>query len=246
LAQIVVAEAGRIEECRPFLRGVFDCGFVQVAHLPVSLWRHARVTFIGGNRRRNGSMSPAMGADPPHITVLLTRWRAGDEQAGAELLTVVYAELRKLAASYMRRERPEHTLAPTGLVHEAYLRLCGGADIDWQNRGHFLAVFAQQMRRVLVDHARSVRSAKRGAGLHKQSLTGVDPGDPRLDSVDLLAVNEALERLGALDARAAQVVELRYFGGLTEREAAETLQVSIATVKRDWDFARTWLLTQLQ
>jgi RNA polymerase sigma factor (TIGR02999 family) len=187
-----------------------------------------------------------MDADPPPITALLTRWRAGDERAGAELLTVVYAELRKLAASYMRRERREHTLAPTGLVHEAYLRLCGSADIDWQSRGHFLAVFAQQMRRVLVDHARSVRSAKRGAGVHKQSLTGVDPGDLRVESVDLLAVNEALDRLAALDPRAAQVVELRYFGGLTEREAAEALQVSTATVKRDWDFARTWLLTQLQ
>jgi len=246
--QIVVTAARGVQKRGPFVRVVFEHGFVELANLPVSLGRHARVAsaFIGGNRWENGSICTAMAADPPTITVLLTRWRAGDERAGAELMTVVYAELRRLAASYMRHERSEHTLAPTGLVHEAYLRLCGGAEIDWQSRGHFFAVFAQQMRRVLVDHARSVQSAKRGGGLHKHSLTGVEPGDPRLESIDLLAVNEALERLAALDPRAAQVVELRYFGGLTEREAADALQVSTATIKRDWDFARTWLSSQLQ
>jgi RNA polymerase sigma factor (TIGR02999 family) len=191
-------------------------------------------------------MSPAMAGDVSQITVLLSRWRAGDEQAPTELMNLVYVELRRLAASYMRRERHEHTLEPTALVHEAYLRLCGGASIDWQNRGHFFAVFAQQMRRVLVDHARSVRSAKRWGGLEKQPLGGADVGQAPLESVDMIALDEALERLAALDPRAARVVELRYFGGLTEREAAETLEISMATVKRDWDFARTWLLSRLQ
>jgi RNA polymerase sigma factor (TIGR02999 family) len=185
-------------------------------------------------------------ADPQRITALLSQWRAGNEQAATELMDVVYAELRRLAASYMRRERHEHTLQPTALVHEAFLRLCGGAPIDWQNRGHFFAVFAQQMRRVLVDHARSVGSAKRWGGLEKHSLTGVNVDGAGLASIDVLALDEALERLAALDPRAAQVVELRYFGGLTEREAADTLEISTATIKRDWDFARTWLLSQLQ
>jgi RNA polymerase sigma factor (TIGR02999 family) len=186
-----------------------------------------------------------MAADPQRITLLLSTWRAGSEEAGVELMDVVYAELRRLAASYMRRERREHTLAPTALVHEAYVRLCGGAPVAWQNRGHFFAVFAQQMRRVLVDHARSVRSAKRGGGVDKQALSGIEADPAQFDSVDVLALHEALERLTDLDPRAGRVVELRYFGGLTEHEAAEALDVSTTTVKREWDFARTWLLTQL-
>jgi RNA polymerase sigma factor (TIGR02999 family) len=161
-------------------------------------------------------------------------------------MNLVYVELRRLAASYMRRERRDHTLEPTALIHEAYLRLTTGAEIDWQNRGHFLAVFAQQMRRVLVDHARSSRSAKRGGMLHKHSLTEADAAAAPFGSVDVIALDEALARLAALDPRAAQVVELRYFGGLTEREAAATLQISTATLKRDWDFARTWLLSRLR
>ena len=185
-------------------------------------------------------------AERERITALLSQWRAGSEEAGTELMNVVYGELRRLAASYMRRERPEHTLAPTALVNEAFLRLSGGAEIDWQNRGHFFAVFAQQMRRVLVDHARSVRSEKRWGGLARQPLAGANEADLLFQPLDVLALNEALERLAALDERAAQVVELRYFGGLTERETAETLHVSTATIKRDWDFARTWLLSRLR
>jgi len=191
-------------------------------------------------------MGRAMAAEPERITALLSQWRDGSQDAGTELMNVVYSELRQLAASYMRRERPDHTLAPTALVHEAYVRLSGGAEIDWQDRGHFFAVFAQQMRRVLVDHARSVRSEKRWGGLEKRPLTGADVGALPFESVDVLALHEALERLAALDARAAEVVELRYFGGLTERETAETLHLSTATIKRDWDFARTWLLSQLR
>jgi RNA polymerase sigma factor (TIGR02999 family) len=185
-----------------------------------------------------------MAQDTHKITNLLIDWRAGRPESAEELMNLVYTELRRLAARFMRRERPGHTLQTTALVHEAYIRLCGADFIDWQNRAHFFAVAAQQVRRVLVDHARGARAGKRWGALKKMSLADVDLG--QIDRGErLIALDEALERLAEMDARAARIVELRYFGGLTEREAAEVLNISTATLKRDWDFARTWLVSQL-
>ena len=180
------------------------------------------------------------------ITELLERWRSGDKDAGDRIMELVYAELHEMASKEMRRERREHTLQTTALVHEAYLRLCGGCEpVQCVDRSHFFAVAAQQLRRVLVDHARRVRSERRGGGFVKVAFRDFDAAGCGLDE-RLLAVDESLERLHTLDPRAAKIVELRYFGGLTEAEAAETLDISIATLKRDWDFARTWLANELR
>lgn len=182
--------------------------------------------------------------DSHTITALLDRWRAGDHEAANQLMTLVYDDLHRIAGREMRREQGEHTLQTTALVHEAYLRINRSAQIDWRDRGHFFAVAATQLRRVLVDHARQRRSEKRGGSVVRLSLIEQDGSAIGVDE-RLLAVDEALGRLETLDARVAKVVELRYFGGLTEAEAAEALQISIATLKRDWDFAKTWLTEQL-
>lgn len=183
--------------------------------------------------------------DAQEITGLLQEWRAGNKEAANRVMTLVYGELHRIAAREMRREHGEHTLQTTAVVHEAWLRLCGSAPVNWNDRSHFFAVAAQQLRRVLVDHARRVRSEKRGGDLVRLDLLdgdgGVFPFDERL-----LAVDEALTRLESLDERAARVIELRFFGGLSEIEAAEALGISVATLKRDQDFARTWLASQLK
>lgn len=179
------------------------------------------------------------------ITSLLHDWRRGNQKAASQLMEQVYGELHKIALREMRRERGEHTLQATALVNEAYVRLCGGLDQpNWSDRAHLFAVAAQQMRRILVDHARRVQTEKRGGGQVKLELLEGDGGTFGFDE-RLLAVDEALTRLYALDERAAKVIELRFFGGLSEAEAAEALSISLATVKRDWEFARTWLASQL-
>jgi RNA polymerase sigma factor (TIGR02999 family) len=178
------------------------------------------------------------------ITGLLVAWRNGDENARSRLIELLYPELRKLARHLMGSERAEHTLQPTALVNEALLRLLSGELVDWQCRAHFMAVAARQLRRVLVDHARLLHREKRGGDQVKLTLSAADAVS-REPEVDLIALNEALERLAALDPRSAQVVELRFFGGLEEREAAEALGISVTTVKRDWEFARAWLKTEL-
>jgi RNA polymerase sigma factor (TIGR02999 family) len=159
-------------------------------------------------------------------------------------MELVYRELRQIAAQQMRRERGGHTLQATALVHEVYLRLCGSEPIDWQNRAHFFAVAARQLRRTLIDHARRRQRKKRDGGGLSFSLTEADGPVIRRDD-RLLALDEALTRLESLDERAAKVTELRYFGGLSEKEASEALGISVATLKRDWQFARTWLASQL-
>ena len=185
-----------------------------------------------------------MSEDKHKITNLLISWSAGDLNAAGELMSLVYRELHELAACYMHYERQGHTLQTTALVHELYIRLCIAEPIAWQNRAHFFAVAAQQVRRVLVDHARAVQAQKRWGGMAKVSLA--DAELPQLDrDAGLIALDRGLERLEQMDARAAKVVELRFFGGLTEKEAAEALGISTATLKRDWDFARTWLVSQL-
>jgi RNA polymerase sigma factor (TIGR02999 family) len=178
------------------------------------------------------------------ITGLLVAWRNGDENAGARLVELVYPELRKLARHSMRSERAEHTLQPTALVNEALLRLLSNESVDWQSRAHFMAIAARQLRRVLVDHARMAHRDKRGGDQVKLTLSAADAVG-RGSETDLMALNEALERLATLDPRSAQVVELRFFGGLEAQEAAEALGISVSTLKRDWEFARAWLKTEL-
>jgi RNA polymerase sigma factor (TIGR02999 family) len=176
------------------------------------------------------------------VTTLLADWRNGDQQARNRLVSVVYDELHRIAAASLRGESARHTLQPTELVNELYLRIFAPGSVRLVNRKHLFAIAARQMRRILVDHARSRDAQKRGGGLLLDLDHNVEPGvKPR----DLLEVDEALSRLAELDERAAQVVELRYFAGTTEQETAEALDISINTVKRDWDFARAWLYKAL-
>jgi len=183
-------------------------------------------------------------ASPHEITQLLVNWGDGDQAALDELMPLVYNELHRLAHHYMRRERPGHTMQTTALVNEAYLKLVDQRNVDWQNRAHFFAISAQLMRRILVDQARSHAYAKRGGGAPKLSLDEV--ADLSLvKAAELVALDEALEGLAAIDARQARVVELRFFGGLTIQETAEVLSLSSATIKSEWQTARAWLYHQL-
>jgi RNA polymerase sigma-70 factor (ECF subfamily) len=178
------------------------------------------------------------------ITQLLADWSEGDEAAFQRLLPLVYDELHRLANAYMRRERPDHTLQTTALIHEAYLRLLGQQNVHWQTRAHFFAVAARAMRNILVDHARGRGRAKRGDGVPVLPLGDVAAMSfERAD--ELVAVNTALESLTAIDPRKSRVFELRYFGGMSIDEAAEALKVSPATVTRDWRMARAWLRREL-
>jgi RNA polymerase sigma-70 factor (ECF subfamily) len=169
----------------------------------------------------------------------------GDGAAMEELLPLVYQELRRRAANYLRRERQGHTLQPTALVHEAYLRMIDQTQVRWQNRAHFFGVAAQMMRRILVDHARSQHAEKRGGDAVKLSLDeNIDVSNDR--SSDLVALDEALSRLAEIDPQKSRVVELRFFGGLSVEETAEVLNVSAPTVKRHWRLAKAWLFGQVQ
>jgi RNA polymerase sigma factor (TIGR02999 family) len=178
------------------------------------------------------------------ITALLGELREGNDAARNELVTLVYPELRRIAAHYMRAERPGHTLRTTGLVNEVYVRLFGPGQVDWQSRAHFFGVVAREMRHILVDYARSRNAKKRPEGRVLISLSDVELAASDRDE-DLVALDEALSRLETIDPRASRVVELRYFIGLGEREAAEALGISISTLKRDWNFAKAWLVDQL-
>jgi len=179
-----------------------------------------------------------------NVTQLLIAWRAGDRGAIDDLAPLLQRELRLIASRYMAGERVGHILQATALVNEAYLRLIDWKNVQWQNRSHFFGVAAQLMRRILVDYARSRLYDKRGGGVRAVSLDDAPPvADERCEV--LLAIDEALDRLAALDARRAKVVELRYFGGLSVDETAETLGVSSITVIRQWNFAKAWLLREL-
>lgn len=184
------------------------------------------------------------GAGP--VTALLRRAQAGDAAASDALARAVYAELRTLAAGYLRRERGDHTLQPTALVHEAFVRLLGQARVSWQSRAHFFGVAAQVMRRMLVDHARRAQAAKRDAGARVALEHAVAVPDAAGASRDVLRVHEALAALAVVDARQARLVELRFFVGLTNEEAAAVLGVSRATVAREWALARAWLAVELE
>ncbi len=176
------------------------------------------------------------------VTELLVGWNRGDEEALGKILPLVYDELRQLANRHLQRERRDHILQTTALVHEAYLRLTDKKDVPWQNRAHFYAIAARMMRRVLVDNSRRRDAAKR-RGL-KISLNEAFPAESS-DPVDLISLHDALTELSAMNARQARVVELRYFGGLSFEEVAELLAMSIHTVKRDWSIAKAWLYKKL-
>jgi RNA polymerase sigma-70 factor, ECF subfamily len=177
---------------------------------------------------------------PNDVTQLLVEWRNGSTSALDRLIPLVEKELRRLARSYMRRERADHTLQTTALINEAYMRLVKQRNVQWENRAHFFAIAAQLMRRVLIDHAKSTRRVKRGGAALRVSFE--DVAAPSADrSEELIALDAALEKLAAIDARKGRVVEMRYFGGLTLEEAAEVLEISPNTVMRDWRMARAWL-----
>jgi len=180
----------------------------------------------------------------PDATILLDGANRGDRASADRLLALVYDELRERAANYLRRESPGHTLQPTALVHEAYVKLVDQSRVNWKGRTHFLAVAANSMRRILVDHARGQASAKRGGDRHRLSLSCVIEGFMESE-LDPLALDEALQKLTAVDERASRIVELRFFSELTEREAAQVLGVSERTVRNDWAWARQWLRREL-
>ena len=181
---------------------------------------------------------------PHEVTQLLIDWSNGSQDAVEHLFPLVYEELRRLAHRYMRRERPGHTLQTTAVVHEAYLRLIDQNHVQWQNRAHFFAIAAQMMRRILITHAQSHAYAKRGGGALKVSLDEAAVLSPARAG-ELIALDEALKSLGVIDVRRSQVVELRFFGGLSNEEIAEVLKISPNTVTRDWNVAKAWLYREM-
>ncbi|MEK6280270.1 MAG: sigma-70 family RNA polymerase sigma factor [Acidobacteriota bacterium] len=186
-----------------------------------------------------------MTAGSPHeVTQLLLDWSSGNQAALDRLMPLVDRELHRVAHHYMRRENPGHTLQTTALVNEAYLKLIDQKHVHWKNRAHFFALAAQLMRRILVDHARRRRYAKRGGGAHKISLDDAMIVSPKRGA-DLIALDEALDKLTAIDPRKGKVVELRFFGGLNVEETAEALQISSVTVMREWSMAKAWLYNSL-
>ena len=182
-------------------------------------------------------------ADTARISLLLRQWGAGDLQARDELVPLVHHELRKRAAGYLRRERPNHTLQPTALVNEAYLRLMGHRRVTWVNRAQFFGVAAQIMRRILVDHARDRHAAKRLGGVRVTLDDGIGAVPP--PDCEVLMLDEALRELGRIDERQARIVELKYFAGLSEEEVAAVLSLSRATISREWQSARAWMYRRM-
>jgi RNA polymerase sigma factor (TIGR02999 family) len=191
-------------------------------------------------RRKAAQLTPS----PSNLTEMLHDWSDGDREALDKLVPIVYEELRRQAARYLRRERHGHTLQTTALIHEAYIRLIDQRNVRWQNRAHFFGIAAQLMRRILVDHARSRQAAKRGGSDIKLPLEeAMFASEGR--EVDLVALDEALERLAAIDPQQSRVVELKFFSGLSVEETAEVLGVSSRTVKRDWNVAKAWLRREI-
>ncbi|HUJ22600.1 MAG TPA: sigma-70 family RNA polymerase sigma factor [Bryobacteraceae bacterium] len=185
-----------------------------------------------------------MNTSPQALTQLLVEWGNGDHQALEKLTPLVYQELKRLASSYLRRERRDHTLESTALVHEAWLRLFDQRQVRWQNRAQFFGIAAEMIRRILIDHARSRQAAKRGDGALKLSLDEA-LGTPDRRDFDLMALDDALQDLAKLDPQQGRLVELRYFAGLSIEESAEVLGISPATVKREWTAAKAWLYREL-
>ena len=182
---------------------------------------------------------------PSDVTRLLVDWQNGSEEALDQLMPLVYNELRAIANRYLSRERNDHTLQSTSLVHEAYVRMIDQRHVQWQNRAHFLGIAAQMMRRILVDHARAEHRLKRGGPLPSLSLDAAVAVATPSREIDLLALDEALDRLAAIDAQQSRLVELRFFSGLTIEEAAVALEISAGTVKREWSTAKAWLFREM-
>jgi RNA polymerase sigma factor (TIGR02999 family) len=189
-------------------------------------------------------MSPMPSTRNGDVTRLLSDWSNGDRHALDELLPLVYDELRHLANAYLKRERDGHTLQSTALVHEAFLRLVNQHDVQWQGRAHFFGIAAQMIRRILVDHARAQRAAKRGAGAVRIEL-GEELAVAQQRDLDLIALDDALERLATMDGRQSRIVELRFFAGLSVEDTADVMGISTATVKREWSSARAWLFREV-
>ena len=179
------------------------------------------------------------------VTGMLVKWGEGDEGVLNRLLPAVYDELHRMAARYLRRERPDHTLQPTALINEAYLRLVDQNSVTWQNRAHFFGIAANAMRRILVDHARGHQAAKRGGSVIKLPLDEGVHGSPKHEEMDLVELDEALTRLANMDPEQSRLVEFRYFGGLTIEETARVMGISPATVKRGWTISRAWLRREI-
>jgi RNA polymerase sigma-70 factor, ECF subfamily len=186
-----------------------------------------------------------MAAKNRDITELLIAWSDGRREALDDLMPIVYADLRRLAGGYMRREPAGHALQPTALVHEAYVRLIDQKQVKWRNRAHFFGVAAGMMRRILVDNARKRRAEKRGGRWERVTLAGDEVAAPGQAEIDVLSLHEALERLAAFDPQQERIVEFRYFGGLTIEETAEVVGISPATVVREWTIAKAWLRADL-
>ena len=181
---------------------------------------------------------------PKDLTLLLRRMHHGDRSAGDRAVALVYDQLHHIASRELRGERPGHLLQATALIHEAFVRLIGSQKLAIESRQHFFAIASQQMRRILIEHARSNQAQKRGSGAISLDLDDVQAGiQPR--NIDLLELDEALRELQVFDARAAQVIEMRYFGGYTDNEVVEALGISLGTVRRDWEFARSWLFDRM-
>jgi RNA polymerase sigma factor (TIGR02999 family) len=188
---------------------------------------------------------PEFRSDPDEITKMLRAWSEGDRAAADQFMPVIYDELRRQAHRFLNRERANHTLQTTALVHEAYLRLTEQRDVSWQNRAQFFGLAAQMMRRILVNYAVNRKRDKRGGSAEKLQLDETIQIQAADKSIDLIELDEALNRLAKLDERQARVIELRYFGGLTIEETAEVMGISPPTVKREWNMARTWLRSEL-
>lgn len=194
-------------------------------------------------RDTRGEMTKPSG--PTEITELLREWSEGKDEVLDQLMPLVYAELRRQAARHLRRERRDHTLQTTGLIHEAYLKLVGQRQVQWESRSHFFAIASQAMRRVLVDYARARHRAKRGGDDVRLSISAAEEVASESRPVDLIALDEALTRLAAIDEQQSRVVELRYFSGLSLEETAAILNISRATAAREWSMARAWLHREL-
>lgn len=192
-------------------------------------------------KRSAGGLMTASATD---VTQMLQDWRSGDKSALDKLMPIVYDELRRIASNYLRKQRPGHTLQTTALVHEAYMRLVGKEDTDWQNRAHFFGFAAKTMRYVLMEYAALKETEKRGGGQIKLSLDEAI-GTPEKQDFDLSALNDALETLAAMDERQCRIVELRFFAGLSNEEIAEALGISLATVNREWRLAKAWLRSEI-
>src|SRR5215467_14859708 len=206
--------------------------------------RYSSAVPLSHNQDEPPASRPTSGSD---VTQLLKRWRKGSREAEAALMERVHGELRRLAAGYMRRERSGRTLQPTAVVNEAYIRLLPQRGVSWENRAHFFGIAAKMMRRVLVDHARRKKAIKRDAGPGEPaSISSVPSPGREADQVDLLALEVALSALAKLDQRQAEIVEMKYFAGLKVEEIAEVLEISEATVKREWATAKMWLRHQMR